>query len=86
MCVDQVAAHVAMPGQMKLAHARFRHGLKILYGVKTMVDAADIDVVDIEQDVAVRARRHLAKEIPLAHLVGVKAQIARHVFQQDLPS
>src|ERR1700720_100921 len=81
MRVDQMSAHIAMSRQMKLAHARFRHGLKILGGVKAVVYAADIDLVDVEKDVAVGARAYFAQKIPLAHLVSVKAKVARYIFQ-----
>ncbi len=50
-----------------------------------MIDAAHVDVVDVEQDGAVRALRHLAQEFPFAHVGFVEGEIAGHVFQQDLP-
>ena len=86
MGIDQMTAHVAVPGKMKLAHPRFRHRLQVLHRFKAVIDAADIDIVNVEQDIAVGARGNLAQEFPLAHLVGVKAEIAGDILQEDLPA
>ena len=83
--VDEMTAEIAVAGEMKLAHSGFRDGLQVGQRVEAVIDAADVDIVDVEQDGAIRALRDLAQEFPFAHLGGVEGQIARDVLQQDLP-
>ena len=84
--VDAVVAEVAMPGEVELLHALDRDGCKVSAWVELMVLRTHIDVVDVEQDEAVRLLGHGAEKLPLAHLRGVIAQITRHVLEEDAPA
>ena len=64
MSVDQMAAEIAVARKMKLTHAVRRDGLQISQRVKAVIYAADIDIVDVEQDGAfAQALRQLASDI-----------------------
>src|SRR5882757_11210746 len=84
MGVDQVSALITMPGKVKLPDALLRHGVQIDLRVEAVIDATDVDVVDVEQDGTVRALGDLAQEFPFAHVGLLISQIARYVFKQEL--
>ena len=81
--VDDVAALVEVARKMELAHAGPRHGTKEGHGVELVVEGADIDVVDVEQDLAIGAPRELGDELPLGELGGGVGDVARHVLQHQ---
>ena len=84
--VDQMAAHIAVAGQMKLTHPILRHGPQVRQRVEAMIDAADVDIVDVEQDGAVGALAQPRAETPTrSSRICMEGEIARDVFQQDLP-
>ena len=60
--------------------------LQVGQRVEAVIDAADVDVVDVEQDGAVGALRNFAQELPFAHLGRLIGEVAGDVFQQDLPA
>ena len=68
---------------MNLPHAVLRHRIDEAMRVEAVVHARHVDVVDIEQQLAVGAARELGDEFPFAHLVAVERDIARHVLQQQ---
>ena len=84
--VDEMTAEIAVAGQVKLPHSGFRDGMQVGQGVEAVIHAADVDVVDVEQDGAIRSLRDFAQKLPLAHLGGLIGQVAGDVFQQNLPS
>src|SRR5882757_1321164 len=86
MGVDQVSALITMPGKVKLPDALLRHGVQIGLRIEAVIDAADVDIVDVEQDGAVRALGDLAQEFPFAHVGLLQSQVARYVFEQELPT
>ena len=51
--------------------------------VEFVVEGADIDVVDVEQDLAVGALRELGDELPFGELGGGVGDVARHVLQHQ---
>ena len=80
--IDEMTAEIAVTGQMELAHPRWRDRRQVGQWVETMIDAADVDIVDVEQDGAVGALRDFAQELPFAHLGCLIGQIARDILQQ----
>ena len=70
MRVNQVAILGLMTGQVDLAHACWRNRIDVVPRVEAVVDAAHIDVVDVQQQFAVRALQQFADKLPLGHLVG----------------
>ena len=59
-----------MAGEMELPHALARHAAQERERVEFMVEGADIDVVDVEQDLAVGAPGEFGDELPLGELGG----------------
>ena len=51
--------------------------------IEAVVDAADIDVVHIEQQMAIGAAHQLRNEFPFAQFVCRVSDIARYVFEQN---
>jgi hypothetical protein len=50
---------------MELPHPLARHGAQERERIELVIEGADIDVVDAEQDLAVGPPRQLGDEIPL---------------------
>jgi hypothetical protein len=74
---------VAMSGQVQLPHARSRHAVDERAWIEAVIDGAHVDVVDVEQQVAIRELREPRQEFPFAHARGRKADVARNVLEQD---
>ena len=53
--VDDVALFMAVAGDMELDHAIARHAVQELVGGEAVVEGADIDIVDVEQEPAIGA-------------------------------
>ena len=51
--------------------------------VEVVVEGADIDVVDVEQDLAVGAPRQLGDELPFGQLGGGVGDVARDVLEHQ---
>jgi len=62
--VEQIAAVIAMAGEMELHYAVRGDGVDIAEGVEAMVKGADEDVVEVEQDRAVGLLDYGAQEFP----------------------
>src|SRR6266700_3932949 len=77
MGIDQVTALITVPGKVKLPDALLRDGVQIDLRVEAVIDATDVDVVDVEQNGTVRALGDFAQELPFAHVGLSKSQIAR---------
>ena len=86
MGVDNVRAAVAVAGQMDLAHPIDRNAFDKLQGIEAVVEGAHVDVVHVQQHMAVRATRDFGQEIPFAHRGVAKGHITGHVLQQNLPA
>ena len=81
--VDDVALLVAMTGHMELHDAVARHAVQEIVGGEAVIEGADIDVVDVEQEPAIGARRDLAHELPFGHLRLAEGDVARHVLERQ---
>src|SRR3989344_636886 len=49
MGIDDVITEITMTGEMKLLHPLPRYGCEISARVESVIKAADVDVVDVEQ-------------------------------------
>jgi hypothetical protein len=54
-------------GQMDLLHRMHRHRVDITPRIEAMVVRTDEDVVDVEQQAAAAAPRHLGDKLPFGH-------------------
>ena len=82
--VDDVRAAVAVSGQVDLPDAFDRNAVQKLDRIETMVERADVDIVHVQQHMAVGASRDFGQEVPFAHLGPAKRHVTRNVLEQDL--
>src|SRR5207237_6968394 len=83
--IEQVGALVAVAGEMELGDAVGRHSRDVFGGGEPVVAGADVDVVDVEENAAIRAAGHLAEELPLADRRLAEGDIRGDVLEQHLP-
>ena len=86
MGVDDVVAVVLVPGEMDLAHPVLGNARQIVCRIEAVIEGRDIDVVDVEQQVAIGPPRQFGQEVPFVHGIGGEGDIGRGVFQGDTPS
>src|SRR6185312_7159856 len=84
MCIDQARPTRVEAGQVDLSHGRGGYRVQVAQRVETVIDGADVDVIDVEQDRAAAARGNLGEELPLRNRGMPELQIARDVLDQDL--
>lgn len=72
-----------MAGEVDLSDRLRRQGVQVGHGVPAVVARADVDVVDIAEDAAPRALRHLGDEFPFGNGRVRVAKVARRVLDQD---
>lgn len=60
---------------MDLPDALGRNASEISEGIEPMIGAADIDIVDVEQQETASARAQFGEELPLARLVVCKGDV-----------
>ena len=63
--VDEIVAVIFVAGEMDLLHAIDRNRLQIVQRIKLVIHAADIDVVDIEQQQTIGALRRSRAGTPI---------------------
>src|SRR5690242_8150566 len=78
--VEQIGAMIAMAGEVELSDPVDRNGVDINPGIELMVEGVHIDIVDVEQNSAVRLFGHRGKELPFAHRRKREFHIARNVL------
>ena len=81
--VDQARAAGIESGEMDLGHALGRDRREIGLRVEAVIDRVDIDVVDVEQQLAAAFARDGGDEVPLGHRIVGEAQIGRDVLHQQ---
>jgi hypothetical protein len=81
--VDDMAALVEVAGEVELPHALARHAAQERQGVVLVVEGADIDVVDVEQDLAVGTPAEFGDEFPLGEFRRGIGDVARDVLQDE---
>src|SRR5690349_16379746 len=75
-----------MAREVELLHALRRNTVHVSARVESVVEAADEDIVDVEEDEAVGAPCYLAEEFPLCHDRLLVTDITRNILQQDAPA
>ena len=81
--VDDVRAHMAVAGHVKLHDPICRNSVEEGQRIVTVVEGADIDVVDVEQQPASGAARQLGQEFPFRHFGIVELDIGRDILEHD---
>ena len=86
MGIDDVSALAAVSGEVKLPDAPWIDGLDVAVRVEAVVVAADVDIVDVEQNQAVGLVRYRRQELPFRHARLREADVARDVLEQNAPA
>jgi hypothetical protein len=81
--IDDVGVHMAVASHVKLHHPIRRNALQEAMRVITMVEGADIDVVDVEQQPASGTAGQFGEKLPFRHLGIVELQVGRDILQHD---
>src|SRR6185295_1796694 len=68
---------------MELLYSFDRHATQVGQRIETVVDAADVHVVDVQQQPAIGALGDLAQELPFGHRVGGEAHVGGDVLQHE---
>src|SRR5579862_700297 len=71
-----------MPREVELDDAFARNRVDIGARIETMIERADEDVVDVEQDAAVGALCDLREELPFGHLRIAKRHVAGNILDE----
>src|SRR5579885_274192 len=82
---DQVGGFVVVPGDVEIGDALARQRADELHRVVAVVDAVDVDVVDVEQQIAVGFGEHRAGELDLAHFPARRG-IVRRILDRHAPA
>src|SRR5947209_3083597 len=81
-----MGALVAVARQMELDDPLHRYGVDVLLCAESMVEGTDEDIVDVEQDAAVRFLAHRAQELPFRQRRSSKVHVTRNVLDQNVPA
>ncbi len=80
---EQASTVVAMSGEVNLAHAFGGHPGEIGEGIESVIGGADIDIVDVQQEVTTSSTAHLGQESPFGHFIVGKTHVSRGIFEQQ---
>ena len=83
--VDDARAVMLMARKMDLANPLGRNAVEIAQWLEFVVEGADIDIVHIQQQVAVGAPRHFRQEFTLGHRGMRERDVAGDVLDEDAP-
>lgn len=78
-----MGAHMAMTGHVKLYHPILWNAFKEGMRVVTVIESADIDIIDVEQQPAPGAAGKLAQELPFRHLGIAELNVGRDILQHQ---
>ena len=81
--VDDVVALVGVAGEVELPNARLRQAAQESQRIEIMIEGADIDIVDVEQDLAVGALAEFGDELPLREFRHGIGNVARDILQHE---
>src|SRR5271166_2654628 len=68
---------------MNFLHQIQRKGVEIARGVETMIDRADMDIIDVEQQAAARKRAKFGEKLRFGEAVADETQIGGWVFHEN---
>src|SRR4051812_3823805 len=81
-----MGAAVAMTGKVNLSNASDRNAVQEIDGIEAVVERIDVDIIHVQQYMAVGAPSNLGYKLPFAHFRSAEIHIAGHIFQKDLPA
>ena len=81
---QEVGRFLIMPGRMHIHHALRGHGADEGARIELVVDAVDIDIVDVQMQQAIGFFQNGIDEAGLVHFRDVCHHIKRGVFNGDL--
>ncbi len=82
---DQIPGFIMMTRYMHIDNALGGHGTDEFDRIVAVVHAVDVDVVDVEMQVAVRFRQHGPNKFNFAHIGNRSLHVERDIFQGDAP-
>ena len=80
---EQASIVIAMSGEVNLAHAFGGHPVEIGEGIEAVITGADVDIVDVQQEVTTCSTAHLGQESPFGHFIVGETQVSRGIFEQQ---
>ena len=83
--VDDVCGVVAVPRDVKLDDPLVRQGANERVRVEVMIEARDVDVVEVKQQTAVGLFGHAGDELPLLHRGVAESHVRAGVLQHERP-
>jgi hypothetical protein len=86
VCVDDIVAVVCVACEVELSDAMDGDSLEIGIDIEVVVKGADVDIVDIKEDLAIGAFADLTQKVPFGHLAVWEGDVARDIFEKDLTS
>jgi hypothetical protein len=81
--VQEVHAAIDVTGEMVLRYALNLDRLDVTRSIETVVEGADVNIINIEQDPAISLFRNSIQEIPFSHHRVREAHVTRYVFDED---
>src|SRR5450631_3043784 len=85
MGIDEAASALVESGEVYLGHGAARDCSEKSVRVEAVIDRVDVDVVDVEEQLAAGASGDGGDEFPFAHRIIVEAHVGRHIFDQQRP-
>ena len=76
---------IMMACYMHIDNALGGHGTDEFDRIVAMVHAVDVNVIDVEMQVAIRFRQHGANKFNFAHISNRSLHVERGIFQGDAP-
>src|SRR5436853_2677721 len=81
--IDEAVSARVEPGEVNLGHRVGRNGRQIGARVEPMIDCVDVDIVDIEEQLASGAAGDRGDELPFAHRIVVEANVGGDILDQQ---
>ena len=86
MCIDQQISRAAVASQVNLTDALSRNSRKIFHRGEAVIDGADVDVVNVQQNSAVSFFSDRGKKDPFRHRRNRIGQVAGNILHQNAAS
>ncbi len=83
--IDQQVSLATMTCQMDLTDSLGRNSREIFQGREAVIDGADVDIVNVQQNAAVGFVGDCGKKDPFRHRRNRIGQVAGNIFHQDAP-